>query len=314
MIENLLFLVTLYYTGLFFCLLLYPGLDIHTINLLSLPAGIAVWVMAGMFIVITGLPFELTTLLLIIFIIYAIFLLGIKISGKVLWWNAIRRQEVFLTALWLVGFGVLVFASLKVRIFSFGLDSLFRVYADSFVYDGLSRILTTYGEISSDHLSFEIFMHSRLIFIPMLQALAFLFGIEFSYLIYPVTASLFVLLFGFLTWKLIANNIAGQNSEITAIIVAVIAGSLLATSRVYIYLANTLHSNFMVTVYFSIALMGIFLWDRKTNAWLIVSAIALALTVLIRKEMAAFALIPIVLLVADKLDFIHWNINKSRVS
>lgn len=165
------------------------------------------------------------------------------------------------------------------------------VTADSLQYYSLAKIFHYYGHFeqgTSDVLRW--FQSVRLPLFTAVHSFSYLLGIDVYYSFSPVTSFFLVLFFVFFCF----DEFRSQEYALAGTIWFLLSIFLLCSSVMYLMHSFYYHSNLTVAAYFSAAFFLLILHIKQKNLSFFLFACAfLAATVLIRKEMFVFSLLPI---------------------
>ena len=266
--------------------MIYFPLSISLNLALSWFIGCSSIVLAYIFLFFIGFEINYSNILLIIFVFLVTFKIFLfkKKQNKILNKNYLK----ILYSL-VISFAILYFVY-------FFFSGIIVQTPDSLQYHVLSKYLNhviQYDYKSVAHIwdSFD----KRLIFLPALNNFGNLLGLSFLDIFIPTNSIFFMILFlNILLYFFDFQNIKKNKLTLFFCFVALMT---LITNKVYIQHSFYFHTNFLTMVYFTLGVMGVAVYIRDYNTNVLLFGIFfLALTILIRKEMLLFSLIPLIYL------------------
>ena len=283
---HLLFNASLYLTGFLFLSLGF-SLPVYCRHFMAFLAGVALWGIISTFYLIVSIPLTLINILL-----FFALLLSLTI------WN--RRKEIFKSdrsykkeLLWF-GLFFSVFILLHIAVSNYNLTF---VSFDSWRYIGIGQAIGKSGYFPPPGFqAWDYFLSARMAILAVLYAISYLYHIELPYTLMPLTAIYFLLTF------LALFFIATESTRLAPrlrLLLGICGVLLMATLPAYWFHAYFVNQNLLTSVYFTCSLMSLFIYRHQRRLlWLIIAAVSLSVTTLMRNEMSFFASIPLLMLLS----------------
>jgi hypothetical protein len=288
-IEQLHYNAVLYLIG--YLLLLGSSLPLYLRHAMAYFSGMALWAIASVFLIVASV--RLSTISVLAACALVIVLVIWFRRREIVRMKGLLRGEIF----WFF-VGLSFFLALNVALFHLNLLNFSR---DSFSYIGLGESIAKSGYFPSPGMhnsDILYFVQKRLIFLAMLIAGSYLFGVSIYSTLFPLTALSFLPVFVMLFF--VASKSINPKRFIR-LVLGMCGALLIADLPAYLYQAYYVNNNLLVSVFYSIGLFSVFIYDnRREKIWVTIAALTLACTMLLRNEMCVFSLIPISLFMSIK--------------
>lgn len=282
MTNQVLFLFGLYGFGLFFGLLFKRQLPVALISLTGFLWGALAWVIGGVLILAASLPYTPVSMgLLFIFL-----MIGFgTIHARNKTWRLARRELLTILLIAAAFLLVLVLASL----FNFSTTS----------QDSIAQI-STGRRIAYEGFSSPVIeeLSLRGIYLPQLHSASVFLGDDYLYAAQPAFAFSFVLIFVYLTRRIIGHLSSHRH---LAWLLSLSSGLILFSTYFIVFQFFYIHNNLISALYLYFAVCAFWLAAvEERGTWAILGIIALLGFSLARNEAPIFALIFLVLVVSSK--------------
>jgi hypothetical protein len=291
MINEVLFLFSLYGFGVFFGLLFKRQLPPALIGATGFLWGTLFWVLGGIVLLTTSIPYTPISILTV-FIILG---LGIGIlHARNKTWQLSRNELAYLLP---IGFGFLL-ALLLASKFNF-----------SYVSSDSMKQLITGRRIAYEGLSSGVIeeLSLRGIFLSQLQSAGVFLKVDYLVAAQPAFAYTFILTFFFLSRQVIGHLFSDHKR---AFVLSLLTTLALCSTYFIVFQFFYIHNSLISAVYLLTAVISIWLAFREDNhSWVILGILALLGFSLARTESPLFALIFFLLVIsADHIPFqIRWR-------
>jgi len=170
---------------------------------------------------------------------------------------------------------------------------------DSATLLGVGSILGKSGQIPPTGLSDDMFlglMKNRIGLLSLILAGGYIFGVKFYNFIFPLSAFYFLPTFALLFFY------ASEGLNVNKVVRLLLGGCgtlMILSVPAYWYHAYYVHQNLLTSIFYSIAIFSVFIYrDKRDREWLIIGAITLGITPLLRNEMLAFSAIVVAMLMS----------------
>lgn len=286
MYEQIYFNVCLYLVGYLF-LLNWPSLSVHLRHIMAFLGGMAIWGIISTLLIVTSVPLSPVTIASAVIVLLVplyyynrrlILEPGLSFLSRELFWASIYCS-------------LFISANLLLARYNHTL-----VIGDSFMYLGIGRDIVISGYFPPPGLEdWEYFLRSRMSFLATLVAGATFFNIELIRIITPLAALYFA---GLLTLLFYQSSEKIDLRPRLRFFIGLVGALLMVTvPGYYLKHAYYINQNLFTAIFFTTSIAAIYIYDiRRESQWLVISAICLGATTLMRTEMNFFAVIPIVAL------------------
>lgn len=285
MFNQIIFNVVLYLSGYIF-LLAFTSLNRWLVCIMSYITSLALWGIIATFLVVMQIKL---TLFFLVLSYLAITLLTYKLINIKTERLSIKK-ELFYAC---IGCGAI--ATLTILFFKY---NLIHLSPDSYRYVLIGHSIEEFGYFNRDYFGWEYAVKGRMSFLPLIYAVSKFFKIDFFYTLFPITAFVQVLLVPSIVYKLTRDF-----SEIKYVryFFCFLSTATIATIPAYWWHAFYVSNNLLVSVCFTISLSLVLIYYEERNIdWLLISAMFLGATSLLRTEMTFFASIVIIILLGLK--------------
>jgi hypothetical protein len=284
--NQILFLFGLYSFGVFLGLLFKEKLPAALIGISGFLWGALLWVMGGMVLLTTTIPYTLFSMLAYFFLLGLV--VGILHVRNKTW--PLSRQE--LTSLLLFGIIFFLFLLLarSINFSTTSQDSIAQIATGRrLAYEGLSSWVV-------EELSL------RGIFLSLLQSASVFLGEDYLYLLQPGFAFTFLLVFFYLTRRIISHLLSDQR---LALVYALLASAAFFSTYFIVFQFFYVHNSLISAGYLFLAVASFWLGAQEENqCWMVPGMVALLGFSLARNEAPIFALIFLVLVIsADRIPY-----------
>jgi hypothetical protein len=169
---------------------------------------------------------------------------------------------------------------------------------DSYRYILIGHSIEEFGFFNRDYFGWEYAARRRMSFLPLIFAASKFFKIDFFYTFLPISAFTQVFLVPSIAYKL-SRGFRGKKK--VGYILCFLSGTTIASIPAYWWHAFYVSNNLLVSLYFTLSLAAVLIYCDEPNLdWLVISALFLGTTTLLRNEMTVFASIVLIILLSSK--------------